>query len=443
MRWYFWLALLIPLTLLLWIFICLAGVLPQSTTEQWAALAVLKQHGPDPNDDSNAYPSLWLIQYDIPLSERRGITQKDVERANGLVSSEESLKNLRPSVAANLTAESVTTADLEILCSRKESSCLAKIRKAPEAVRKIIDSHAGLLQRTRELARFSQIRDPLPKSFESPLPSTGSAELVLSNAAMQFIDGDTRAGFSEVCEFANTWRRLRAHTDMLISDLIGISRVTESARVFSQMLNEVPSNYILPETCASTFTPLLDDEFDQCDEMRNEFKSIETVFSDEHDSFGSHPPKVSAPVIERLMMNREHARLIATVHYARLCNMEHKRKVSARAPEPPFSPPHCSYAEWPFDMVGCYLVENSFDYSDYYTRILDLDANLRGVSTALWLRQQTGDRKTAFSARPETLRDQHHEMELTPDGMSIRVLHLATKGTYVGWWEIPLPPTKK
>jgi len=73
---------------------------------------------------------------------------------------------------------------------------------------------------------------------------------------MPAVDGGTRAGFSE-----------------LIYEMVGIVRITESERAFSQMLSEVPSDYLLPETCASTFMPLLDDAFDQCDEMRNEYEN--------------------------------------------------------------------------------------------------------------------------------------------------------------------------
>ena len=90
---------------------------------------------------------------------------------------------------------------------------------------------------------------------------------------MAAVDGDPRAGCSEICELSNTWRRLRTHIDMLIYDMVGIVGITKSARALSQTLSEVPSDYVLPETYASTFMLLFGDEFDQCDEMRNEYKN--------------------------------------------------------------------------------------------------------------------------------------------------------------------------
>lgn len=90
---------------------------------------------------------------------------------------------------------------------------------------------------------------------------------------MAAVDGDPRAGCSEICELANTWRRLRRHIDMLIYDMVGIVGITKVARALSQTLSEVPRDYVLPETYASTFMLLFGNEFNQCDEMRNEYKN--------------------------------------------------------------------------------------------------------------------------------------------------------------------------
>lgn len=93
---------------------------------------------------------------------------------------------------------------------------------------------------------------------------------------------------------------------------------------------------------------------------------------------------------------------------------------------------------WAFDPFGCQYAPIVMPfYNDYYQRVLDLDARLKLLQSAIWLRAQPaeGDRVAQFAARPAELQSANHPMTLDAERGVLRMTNVQkSKGEY---WELP------
>ena len=83
------------------------------------------------------------------------------------------------------------------------------------------------------------------------------------------VDGDVAGAFDRLCQDSATWRRLRARSDMLIQDMIGVAQMSNAAQLYAQILAEQPAGFAAP--CPEVFASLSDDELDQCAVFRMEY----------------------------------------------------------------------------------------------------------------------------------------------------------------------------
>ena len=221
-------------------------------------------------------------------------------------------------------------------------------------------------------------------------------------------------------------------------DMLGVAQMSNATRLYAEMLGEQSVDFAPP--CPETFAPLRDAEINQCASLRGEFLFSRNSFIDavRTNAFAAHPrPRWYTETLARLINERHVVGLTASA-FAPVCGKANRERVRRRDPEPlPFAVA-CDGLAWGFDPVGCaQFFESVPTYNDYYQRVLDLDARLKLLHSALWLRTQPldGDRGSQFAARPAELQSAHHAMTFDAERSVLRMTNLQkSKGEY---WELP------
>jgi hypothetical protein len=409
-----------------------SGVLARPTAEQSAALNVLLAPLPSPGE-RNAYAALWLSPWDVPQQDQAKVMDDDIaawgryrERQVEGAKFESTAKGKYPDVARPAGKDAQ-------LCLPWDASCLDVVRADPAAVRAILGRYAVLARQSRDLAQFDHFRMLLPWTLDAPLPSfSGYSQVELGAAALKAVEGDSMAALADTCRFAATWRRLRAHSDALIADMIGVAYVSGASRLAAEILAEMPAGTAWPAECDSALAPLADSELDQCTQMRSEFGGVEDAIV--------HPetldPEVQTFWYRSLINSHRLAAAIAPA-YSRFCGMAAPRD---RMPPLDASTSQCTVQLWTFDPFGCAAQADGLppDLSRYHNRLLDLDARLKALQTARWLR--THPTGIDLATRPTTLQTPVQPMTLSADGRQLAVT-LLDENAQRNEWSIPVVAT--
>ncbi len=417
----------------LYVALVLSEWLPRPTAEEQAALAALEPQPASVSGDRDGFAASWLMSYEVPEDQLASVMAADIAAyqvalKNGTVGAFKSTAEGK--FAAVATPNGRETA----LCEAWADSCLARVQANPEATRTSIASFASRLERSRWLGKYDHFPYPFVPRFDSPLGGMGGLiNLQLADAALKFVDGDAAAGFQALCADTASWRRLRAHSDMLIYDMIGVAQMANAIKLYAEMLKASPLEMAPP--CPEVFAPLRDEEMDQCAVMRFEFLSTRNSF----DSETALPETASAmSAVMRPLINDTHVIRRSSLITGPYCQAVHRQRIAQRDPVIPPVSNDCSAVESFFDPIGCPLL-HAFGpaLQDYYWRVLDLDARLRLLANAVALRGVDASQVGAqFAKRPAALESARHAFEWDAAAQVLRMRNLEdNRGEY---YELPV-----
>ena len=432
MRWIKWLLLGMLLLPALWFGLVLTHWLPRLTSEQSEALALVDQVQSRRLGEHNAYPLLWLFKYAVPRDQLDAVMAEDLQRfAQYAVDAQP--EQPFGSIAAERYGELPEPTRAAAACfGRGGGSCLADVRANLEAVRVELGAQGERLQRESWLSDYDHIAIAFPRSFSAPITLYfGDGGVVRSAAAYAHLNGDSTAALEQLCMHTRSWRLLRQHTDLLVADVLGQSVISANARLVAEILAE--DSQLDTLACLDSFAPLGDEELDQCSAMVGEYQAQAQLM----DALEADSEAVTW--IQRRMINSRHSLALMAQSKAYYCQAAHQQRIQQRTPEPAPPEHRCSLGGQLFNPVGCVLVAIAQPvYDIYYLRALDLDAQLKTLQAARWLRAHAADQTPAqgLARLPAELRSPSHQLSLSHDGTDLQLQLLQPRGAEP--WSIPI-----
>ncbi|HJR73245.1 MAG TPA: hypothetical protein VJ806_06360 [Luteimonas sp.] len=409
--------------------------------EQRAALAVLEHSQPGAGE--NAFAAFWLMAYDVPADARPALVAEDAER----------ILAMRPAFAKDGTLDAAQfeyaaegryagivppEADWRKFCKSRESGCLEKVRADPIGYERLLAAHARLIAQASDLRRYGHMRTQVPLRPDMPLPPFQYALAPMTRNAADFVAGRVDTALADVCENAAAWRRIGADSDMLIARMIGIAYVGGYARLFAEMLAELPAERPLPPVCAVAFAPPAPEDGSSCLAMKGESAFIRAgmamaldVQREEVGLADLYLPLVYSQKMTEARVAPEHA-------YA--CSLPVRESLASDVPVSPYTGKASSF-DCIANLFGCALSEVSASdgFVEYIRRGQDHSARLRLTATLIWLRERGAEGQKvgeALRQRPSVLAH-GRDIVVGEDGRSLRIaLYHQGQGDH---WELPLP----
>ena len=413
------------------------------TAEQRQAVEVFEQ--PPPPQGSNAFPALWLLQWDVPEAEQAAIAAEDAERFRALPAPGDpartaALEDFRSAAAGRYPDLEDTLASEPASCNFREAGCL-------EHVRADRDAHVARLQRANRLAErveavadHDYYRNLLPSAMDMPFPKLQLMTLAKTRHALQFVDGDIDAALAGTCRALGGWRRLAGDSDSVLIAMFSVAGIEGHGTLLAEMLAEVPPGHPLPSACATALARLQPDELSLCPAMRGEWEYGLSALDMMEAGEGW-----SAWMTRSLLLDREATVALSARNLAWSCGEEAEQAV---AEDRPMRAPEQDGGLWRFEcvanVVGCILMEIARPaYADYGMRLQDAGAQIKVLRTLGWLRERSaaGDARSArelLAELPEGLRGPGRAVEVDADGGHLRIELFDTRRE--SHWRIPLPP---
>jgi hypothetical protein len=417
--------LLFAYLLLLW-----SAWLPSLSEERARALALMEQPLQRTVGRDDAFPRLWLIRQDVPEDRLAAVFAADREaflawRQSGATG------NFEPPSATEYPPLAIEPGTV---CRMAPESCLDHVRMDPERARQVRDALEGLLRRGERLQEFDHARYGFHASFDSPIPPLGHlGGLQVMHAGLLYLDGDADAALDSACRNLGSWRRLRAHTDMLILDMIGIAYAGSHALLIAEMLAELPADHPLPPGCALALAEEAAEEFDQCDVWRGEFSLFAHTLEDL-----AQPARLAAsgdlsPWQLRMLsigLNQRATMAVAAQSYASLCNE------TEAWPEP-----RLDWQDRVFNPLASLVLVEIPDFGQYRERARDFAALMRHLRLLVWLRDQP-DAAAALASRLPEFATPWHTLRYDPDTAEVSWPLLRPRPNGPTEWQLPLPESR-
>jgi hypothetical protein len=421
------------LLIALWMGLVATEWLPRPTPEDAALQAVLARAPANLSGQRDAFAAFQAFGHDVPESDWAALAAADVAafeqapRGTTFVSTAEGKYPAHPSVPGNEPS----------LCNVWDPECLSKVRNHQVAAREWVSKLQARLKQGEALLGYDHYRYGFRPRVDSPIaPVGGYFPILLSSIALAHIDGDNEGAFAALCRHTAGWRQFRSHSDLLIMDMLGIALMTGASRLYAEMLAEMPADHAAP--CPEVFAPLVDAELDQCGVYQFELRSMDnTIDALDRQNLGPYgdqlPPLLR---VSSRLVNIRHAKALFARNLGRYCTDAQYARIRARSSTPLPEQPACGIMEWGFDPVGCYLSKDSIDVEPYYQRLLDLDARLKLLNSAILVRGLAPQAAVAaFDARPAALRSAEHPMSIDPIAGIVRVIPLErSRGNP---WDLP------
>src|SRR5699024_155178 len=149
-----------------------------------------------PPQGSNAFPALWLLQWDVPEAEQAAIVAEGAERFRALPPPGDPARGAAglPSVAAErYQGPEPRLPAAPGSCERREDGCLGRVRAARDAHAARLEQSAHLVDRVQAVFDHDHYRNLLPPALDTPFPRLQLMTLAQTRHALQFVDGDVDA----------------------------------------------------------------------------------------------------------------------------------------------------------------------------------------------------------------------------------------------------------
>lgn len=410
--------------------------------EQRAALELFEQM-PEPAG-RNAWPLLWLLQWDVPASQLEAVAAEDVARFNALppfgdAERGSALAELESVAAARYRDLKPTLADEPASCDLRGGSCLAHVRDDREAHAARLAGASDLVDRVEALADHDHL-----DSLVSPLgvlPWLPGLSLPATRHALWFVDGEHDRALAGSCRIIAGYRRLVTNSDNLLFSMVGVSVIGGESALLAGMLAELPVGHVLPVECDEALAPLQSGELSTCKAMRGEWAMGAEA---RHWMAGEMSPGgwlVYDPVATDAL---------TAARMAWPCSDAADRRRALDLPVSiPDLPAGLGRLECWANPVGCALGDIAAPaYADYEDRALDAAAKIRLLQTLAWMREQASagdihDVPALLARSPHLPCESQRSFEVSPDGTHLRMSLLHTRFSDDGrdtHWTIPLPP---
>lgn len=427
----------------LYVFVLWGEWLPPVSDAQRADLALMEEDSGRVAGQRDAFPLAMLMPYAIPASEFQAVWAADQARYAELSAANKGLSFV--STAKGKYPESVV--DTTDLCKRETVSCLSHVREKRELVTAALAPHAAYLARTHALRSADYMRQPFEPSLASPVPPfRGIGPLQATSSALQFIDGQVDTALDNTCRDLASWRRLRAHTDMLIADMVGVSYGSQLAHLLAEMLGELPPDHSLPASCSEALAAPTADEFNQCDSLRNEYRTLASYITlamaeervDEAPRAGLNLTSFFAP----LGINETATRARVASHAAATCRYSREfAQGSGSGAAPTLEAP--TWQDRMFNPIGSVLWQVATpDYAQYVARARNFEATLQALRTVAWLRGQTLPPAAAFAGRPADMATPRHTLVIDEGQHALRLTLLKPRPNEQADVLLPLPGSR-
>lgn len=400
--------------------------------QQREALALLD--ATDPLPGRNAFPLLWLMEYDVPESQWQAIVDEDVARTEDALARRETgevAEIVQQSAAAWRFDRIGSEANEPPYCGMRDGDCLSMVRAGHEAYAQRLAKEQEMLRKIRALPDYGHYRSLFPPSLYAPIPRLQALTILPTANALDFIEGRIDVALTATCRETMALRRMSVHSDSLIASLIAAAMVNGNARLFAQMLAELPQTYPLPADCVQAFDPNVLPP-DLCKAMRGEARYSTYMIS-------SREARPVSP-FAALLYDAEGTKHVLAPTHAYACTDEVRQRMVADAPIPPA--PH-SGSLWRLEcvdnLVGCTLAGIAMPaYDGYLSRAQDIQAMLRVMHLMLELR--SGDAPLTpdiVMARLDADAVQGRRITLDPEtahlGIDLRGYSDQPR------WQVPLP----
>ncbi|MGO1720066.1 MAG: hypothetical protein ACTHZI_07755 [Luteimonas sp.] len=413
------------------------------TAEQRRAVEVFEQLPPP--QGSNAFPALWLLQWDVPESEQAAVVAEDAERFRALPpwgdpARGEATLNLQSVAAGRYEDLRTGLADDPASCGPREGGCLERVRAARDAHAERLEQSARLVDRVQVVFDHAHYRSLLPPAVDGPIPPLSLLSLGKTRHALQFVDGETDAALAGTCRRVDGWRRIAGNADSLLVTMYAVAGIQGDGHLLADMLAELPPGHALPSACAAALAPPRSDELSLCPAMRGEWEFGKSAF----DALQADT-RLGSRVVRWLLVDQEATAALSASNLAWACGEQAEQAV---AQDRPMHPPQQDGGPWRFGCVanvaGCVLMEVARPaYADYGQRMQDSGARVRVLGTLAWLRERAaaGDARSAHDLLvdlPEGLRSPGRAVEVDPDGRHLRIELFDIRQD--SHWRVPLPP---
>ncbi len=413
------------------------------TADQERALALLKSA--QVSGTSNAFNELWLLPWDVPEHEHSALVDQDIARLVGHLAARGGKLDAEAPGFESLAEGRYPKApdpatDEPALCDLRGDSCLAQVRRSPDAYARLLAGQQALLQRHRRLERHDHYRNLFPPHLLTPIPPMQRMSLPLTAATLDFAQGHTGQALSAICANTAAWRRLGSHSDSLVISMIAAAIVQGNSRGFAQMLAELPLDHPVPESCRDAFTEAPTEVASLCPAMAGEFAML---------SAGLHDAMTGNAISQRfglvadtarvLIYDHERSLAMAARHHAASCSPDVIGQLQADLPAQPAQANAPGSLACFGNLVGCILVDIAAPaYTPYQHRLQDNVGQIRTVATLLALRdgcreRAVGDCLASMPTNPDTARP----VTLSADGRSLQIRMYSDR--WGPLWSIPLP----
>lgn len=413
------------------------------TAEQRRAVAMFEQM-PGP-EGSNAFPALWLLQWDVPEPEQAALVAEDAERFRALPpwgdpARGEATRDLASVAAGRYEDLRAGLAGAPASCGPGEGGCLERVRADRDAHAGRLEQSARLVDRVQAFFDHDHYRSPLPPAVDGPLPPLQLMSLGQTRHALQFVDGEIDAALAGTCRRVDGWRRIAGNADSLLVTMYAVAGIQGDGSLLADMLAELPPAHALPSACVAALAPPRPDGLGLCPAMRGEWKFGMSTFDAMQAEAG-----LGGRIGRWLLLDPEATAALSASNLAWACG---EQAAQAVAQDRPMHPPQKDGGPWRFECVanlaGCALMEVARPaYADYGQRLQDTGARIRVLGTLAWLRESAaaGDARSARDLLvdlPEGLRSPGRAVEVDPDGRHLRIELFDTRQD--GHWRVPLPP---
>lgn len=252
------------------------GRLRPPTQAQSEAMALLKPP-PRPAGSHNAWVDFWLLDYDVPAAEREAAYARERRLVTAWT---QQADRASPGYSSNLGRRYAALPKLSFqehaqLCGITSEHCLTTVRQHASALTALMRRHSKRLARLRDIGSADVLWNDMPADPGTPFPPFNPSDsLLLTAAALDFVQGHPRPALAEVCRNVQTLRRLHAHTNSLLGAMVTATWSDPAERLFADMLVRLPPGEVAPAVCAESFAPVTLADIDLCAPMQRAFAGV-------------------------------------------------------------------------------------------------------------------------------------------------------------------------
>ena len=171
---------------------------------------------------SNAFPALWLLEWDVPEQAQAAIAERDAARFRSLPPPGDPARAAAAGGFHIVAVESYPRLDDALArepdsCGWREGGCIGHVRANRDAHARRLAGAERLVDRVEAvLAGHDHYRTVLPLAMDMPVPRLQFLPLAATRHALQFVDGEADLALANNCRVLSGLRRLAGNSDSLL-----------------------------------------------------------------------------------------------------------------------------------------------------------------------------------------------------------------------------------